>query len=1426
MKHRIKQPYEIIQVDKHTGKINTPNLLLMNRCFDIIGKISKFENWNISLVGNGIDEISFDVHKYADGRLCPVWDDLIDLKIIEVSGFGMFEISVNYTDNTETIKSIHGISLEAELAQIGLYEFHINDEEAIDMAATDSSRDYDSEGNFIPTTFYNPNDEQHSLLHRVLADKASHWNIGYVTPFIALDEKSQPEESKKFQRTYTVNGESIYDFLTGTVAEESNVIFTFHVSRNETTGKPERLINCYNLCDCIDQKKGTVMCKGIGEDTTVFVSKNKLANEIAISSNKDNIKNCFRIEGGDDIITDMVRAVNMNGSNYIYQFADFQCQDMPKALVKTITEYNENFSKEKSNYYGSGDMDAFIHGSLALHVRSEQEAVTALSVCKDNRITINSTDPSDYADAPYWYIVSSENFKELHCSETKTMQSKPVTDAFHTMGIYSKLCIKYIELSYLESSMMPDVNIIETTAKEQYENMTEALKNMTVGVSSLNKYNNNLFIGVSNNVEAMANILIDARYKAEVIKDSASFQKNTDNEYIWTGNIKITRAADETDYYPKTDEQIRTCFNIKISDDELTFTRQKIEKALHEGSMLDIDFDVAGMDDTRIRSYFNKYSLNRLKSFYDGYNSCLSILMQLDTASTVRKDLYEKYFNRMRILSNPPTEENSDAVPGVLDIRQRQVDVIHSEITNIKTAQSEFQKEWNFKDYLDRKGKDFYKIFCSYRREDVYTNSNYVSDGLTSSECLAKAKELIEAATKEAKRACVLQRTVSTSLNNLFSLPEFEPFYDKFALYNYIRIRTEDEILKLRLIGIDFSGDSTEKIDVTFSEQIESVDGTSNDLQSILKQAKSMASSYPSTALQAKQGAAANSEITDMYHNGLNAAKTILFNNDKQEVTINEAGILCRRMNDEDIYDNKQLRITGNIIGFTKNNWHSVELAIGETFFEDPENPTGTEKKSAYGIVAENIVGKLMASEKVFIGNKSNNVLITGNGITIKNGLIQSANYEAGKTGSMLDLTNGTFDYAGGSLTYKDHTLSVKGDVTAERLIATGSGKIADFSFDNDKIYTGKGNFGNSDEIYFGKDGLSIGSKFKVSSAGDMEIQSSSIGGWNIGNDSLSCKKNSNEIYLNSETASVISKSGDNEAILSSGNLCFKKSDKKYATFHITEWADKPTVYGVGVNSDAESKFIAFGNKKEEKEDTYITPLVLNYGLNPDGNTQDVLLYGDTLVNGNLYFKSKAYLTDVTNGITCQGIFYADKIVLGGSTYGNHQLTVSGNSYMNGNLYVGNDLIAEGAYDHVGTDAPNLMIGGAYKIRKTTGSAKRFKELVKPVESKDLDPVKLYELEIMQYKFKNDYLSEDDQRYDKEVIGFIAEDVYEKYPIAADCSTDKDGNVIVNDWNFRYMIPAMLKLIQDQKKSIDQLKQENKDFKQRIDHLEKISLIP
>ncbi|MFG6332001.1 MAG: hypothetical protein K1W28_09295, partial [Lachnospiraceae bacterium] len=77
----------------------------------------------------------------------------------------------------------------------------------------------------------------------------------------------------------------------------------------------------------------------------------------------------------------------------------------------------------------------------------------------------------------------------------------------------------------------------------------------------------------------------------------------------------------------------------------------------------------------------------------------------------------------------------------------------------------------------------------------------------------------------------------------------------------------------------------------------------------------------------------------------------------------------------------------------------------------------------------------------------------------------------------------------------------------------------------------------------------------------------------------------------------------------------------------------------------------------------------------------------------------------------------------------------------------------------------------------------------------------LYDITLYEYKYKDLYLSPTDQRYQKNIIGFLAEDVYKKYPIA--CNLDKDGKPEM--WNINILFPAALKLIQNQHKEIKQL---------------------
>ena len=141
--------------------------------------------------------------------------------------------------------------------------------------------------------------------------------------------------------------------------------------------------------------------------------------------------------------------------------------------------------------------------------------------------------------------------------------------------------------------------------------------------------------------------------------------------------------------------------------------------------------------------------------------------------------------------------------------------------------------------------------------------------------------------------------------------------------------------------------------------------------------------------------------------------------------------------------------------------------------------------------------------------------------------------------------------------------------------------------------------------------------------------------------------------------------------------------------------------------------------------------------------------------------------------------------------------------YSSGDNIYANRLYVQGAGNISGDPNARLAASSPYQLGYASGSSRAFKHDIKPVENSELNPEKLYGIEVVQFKYNDDYLDENDQRYGIDCIGFIAEQVNEVYPIAADCETGSPRN-----WEMRYLIPPMLALIQQQKKEIEQLKEQ------------------
>lgn len=114
-----------------------------------------------------------------------------------------------------------------------------------------------------------------------------------------------------------------------------------------------------------------------------------------------------------------------------------------------------------------------------------------------------------------------------------------------------------------------------------------------------------------------------------------------------------------------------------------------------------------------------------------------------------------------------------------------------------------------------------------------------------------------------------------------------------------------------------------------------------------------------------------------------------------------------------------------------------------------------------------------------------------------------------------------------------------------------------------------------------------------------------------------------------------------------------------------------------------------------------------------------------------------------------------------------------------------------------------VLYGNETILVELTQSSKRFKDIERDMTAEDVE--ELYKIQPVIAKYKDEYLSNpEDERYQKYMPMFIAEDVDEHFSICA--QHGKGGTV--DDWNYRIMIPAMFQMIKSQKAEIDKLKAE------------------
>lgn len=139
----------------------------------------------------------------------------------------------------------------------------------------------------------------------------------------------------------------------------------------------------------------------------------------------------------------------------------------------------------------------------------------------------------------------------------------------------------------------------------------------------------------------------------------------------------------------------------------------------------------------------------------------------------------------------------------------------------------------------------------------------------------------------------------------------------------------------------------------------------------------------------------------------------------------------------------------------------------------------------------------------------------------------------------------------------------------------------------------------------------------------------------------------------------------------------------------------------------------------------------------------------------------------------------------------------------------GNTVVYDAA--EIRTDSPNTLsvnqpaISGytaPQKLYKTSSSSKRYKDHVSSVDFEQAK--KVLDIPVVNFKYKDGYLAKDDELNGKPMPGLYAEDVEKLIPEAVYHLGGIGGEV--ENWKERIILPLLLRVVQEQQKEIDELK--------------------
>lgn len=389
--------------------------------------------------------------------------------------------------------------------------------------------------------------------------------------------------------------------------------------------------------------------------------------------------------------------------------------------------------------------------------------------------------------------------------------------------------------------------------------------------------------------------------------------------------------------------------------------------------------------------------------------------------------------------------------------KQAEVDKQKAVVDSIRNQQLEINKSLRFEENFT--AEQLVELQC-YTNAATYTNDNYtITDNMSYAQIQEQSEALYQDSLKKLGEISVPNYSFDMDVVNFLFLIQYKPFIEQIRLGATVNAEVKKGFwVEPMLVKIVVDYDQPDNCKLVFSDSFRLVDEYCVFDDYDKEYAKSAKTIHESKAAWDKAtSSGAVDFVNDMRKDGLNLALTSVLNADNQSLVINKHGLTGRVQREDGSFDPEQVKLVNNLLVFTDDNWQSAKAALGKVKMPNSEN-------YGYGLIADVIIGQLVASSELVISNESNTFKVDANGAELINAYfkLKTSNGRSQITLDPRDSSAIRLQTDTGSGLKDKFYVDLTGKIVADDIV-TKSGTIGGWNIKENGLFSNWGDYIRSD---------------------------------------------------------------------------------------------------------------------------------------------------------------------------------------------------------------------------------------------------------------------------------------------------------------------------------------------------------------------------